>query len=103
MATLPAIDGSGAMHPPSNSSLTTYEFKVDRQDIGYVRFTLESYDGMAVVSTRDPYTALIEVSVSPGCEEMVMGLLASLSRDEGLAIEQVSSSRSPLGHSLTER
>ena len=43
-------------------------FKVDRREIHFLRFTLESYDGMALVSTIDPYVALIEVSMAPGCE-----------------------------------
>ncbi|HBF42649.1 MAG TPA: DUF4911 domain-containing protein, partial [Desulfobacteraceae bacterium] len=36
-------------------------FRVDRREICYLRFTLESYDGMAVVSTIDPYKAYIEI------------------------------------------
>lgn len=64
-------------------------FRVDRREIGYLRFTLESYDGMAVVSTLDPLTALIEVRIAPGCEEMVFQLLDFLKHREGLDIERV--------------
>ena len=32
---------------------TRHRFKVERKDINYIRTTLESYDGMAVV--RDPW------------------------------------------------
>ena len=63
-------------------------FHVDREEIGYLRFTIESYDGMAVVTTIDPYAALIEVSISPGCEETIFELLASLKHEEGLRIEK---------------
>ena len=51
-----------------------------------MRFTLESYDGMALVSTIDPYVALIEVSMAPGCETLVLELIDALRKDEGLSI-----------------
>ena len=63
-------------------------FSVDRKDINYLRSTIESYDGMAVVSTIDPYEARIEIGISPGCEDMVMELLESLREGEGLRIQQ---------------
>ena len=60
-------------------------FRVDRRDINYLRWTIESYDGMAVVSTLDPHKAYVEIHVSPGCEEFITKLLASL-RKEGIDI-----------------
>lgn len=73
-------------HP---SSLVRRVFRVDRKEIGYIRFTLESYDGMATVTTLDPHAASIEVFISPGCEQTVLELLASLKHDEGLHIQQL--------------
>lgn len=61
-------------------------FKVDRREIHFLRFTLESYDGMALVSTIDPHLALIEVSMAPGCEALVLELMDALRNDEGLNI-----------------
>ena len=61
--------------------------QVDRRDICYLRYTLESYDGMAVVRTIDPNSAVIEVSVAPGCELIVDRLIAELINREGLHIE----------------
>jgi len=72
------------------STIQPWVFHVDRREISYLRFTLESYDGMAAVTTLDPYTALIEVSIAPGCEEIVFELLDSLKNQEGLRIERVS-------------
>ena len=74
-------------HQPS--LLLKQVLHVDREEIGYLRFTIESYDGMAVVTTVDPYAALIEVCISPGCEETLFELLASLKHDEGLKIKKV--------------
>jgi len=71
-------------HP---SSLIRRVFRVDRDEIGYIRFTLESYGGMAMVTTLDPHAALIGVFISTGCEETVIALLASLKHDEGLHIQ----------------
>jgi len=61
-------------------------FQVDRREIHFLRFTLESYDGMALVSTIDPHIALIEVSIAPGCERLVLELMDALRKDDGLSI-----------------
>ena len=41
---------------------------------------------MALVSTIDPHSALIEVSMAPGCETLVLELINALRKDEGLII-----------------
>ena len=58
-------------------------FRVDRRDINYLRTTIESYDGMAVVSTLDPIQAYLEIRISPGCEQLISELLDSL-KEEGI-------------------
>jgi hypothetical protein len=63
-------------------------FQVDRRDICYLRYTLESYDGMAVVRTIDPHAALIEVSIAPGCGSIVDQLFEDLRKREGLRLER---------------
>jgi hypothetical protein len=65
-----------------------YIFRVKRRDINYLRVTIESYDGMGVVSTIDPQAALIEVQVAPGCEETFSELVVSLAKYEGVAIKE---------------
>jgi len=66
-------------------------FRVERRDINYLRSTIESYDGMAVVKTLDPHNAYIEVRISPGCEALVLELMNSFSKEEGLKIEDLGS------------
>ena len=61
-------------------------FRVDRQEINYLRITIESYDGMGVVRTVDPHKAIIEVQVAPGCEAYFSELVNSLVKDEGIAL-----------------
>lgn len=62
--------------------------RVDRQEIHYLRTTVESYDGIAIVKTLDPWAAYIEILISPGCEKLVEELLHSIVKDEGLLIEK---------------
>lgn len=66
---------------------TKWMFKVEREQIHYLRTTIESYDGMAVVRTVEPSEAAIELLVAPGCEELMAGLLAALRADEKIRLE----------------
>ncbi|MBN2125088.1 MAG: DUF4911 domain-containing protein [Deltaproteobacteria bacterium] len=61
--------------------------RVDRREIVYISWILESYDGAALVRTLDPRQALIEVLIAPGCESLVSGILQSLIEKEALGIE----------------
>jgi hypothetical protein len=58
--------------------------KVDRKDLSYLRWTIESYDGMALVSTLDPALNYVEVRIAPGCEFIVTDLLNHLAMEEGV-------------------
>ena len=60
-------------------------FRVKKEDIDYIRNTLESYDGMALVRTIDPSQALIEIYISPKCEEFINELIDSLKNREGVS------------------
>lgn len=57
-------------------------------EINYLQVTLESYDGMVVVRTLDPQTALIEIKTAPGCEELVTEIIDHLVRIEGISMQQ---------------
>jgi hypothetical protein len=60
--------------------------EVDRQEINYLRVTIESYDGMGLVKTIDRHAALIEVRVSPGYEQLFSELTRSLEQNEGISL-----------------
>jgi len=66
---------------------TRLNFHVDRKEISYLRWVIESYDGMAFLKTIDPYKALIELEISPGCEELVFELLDHLRSHEHIRID----------------
>jgi len=67
--------------------LSKYEFRVERREISYLRYIIESYDGMALVRTIDPDEARIEVMIAPCCESIVFELLESLRNDEGIMLD----------------
>ena len=56
-------------------------YRVDRREIAYLKFILEAYDGLAVVSTLDSQAGVVVVHIAPGCEQDVEKIVADLSRD----------------------
>jgi hypothetical protein len=54
-------------------------YRLHRRDIAYFKFIIESYEGMAVVRTKDPYEAIVELMVAPGWEKDVDEVIEGLS------------------------
>ena len=63
-------------------------FRLRRQDIAYFKFIIESYEGLAVVRTKDPKEAIVELMVAPGWEKDVEEILKELRRE--IPIESIS-------------
>lgn len=55
-------------------------FRVDRRRINLVRFIIEAYEGIAVVTTLDPGLGLVVLAVAPGCEAIVQDVMRDLGR-----------------------
>jgi hypothetical protein len=53
-------------------------FRIDRRQIAYVKFILEAYEGLAVLSTVDPERGVVKLHIAPGCEDDVAGILSDL-------------------------
>ncbi len=53
-------------------------FRVNRTDMVYLKFILEAYEGMNVMSTVDNGAGIIRIAIMPGFEEDMEGLLAEL-------------------------
>jgi len=89
---------------------TKRRLRVNREDIHYLRTTIEAYDGMAVVRTVEPHgeepmapsvrrsppklqssfaEATIELLIAPGCEDLISKLLTALKEKEGIPLESV--------------
>lgn len=56
-------------------------FNLSRHDIGYLRFILESYDGLMFMRTLDASTGLVEIGYPPSRLADVCGLLTALERE----------------------
>jgi len=56
-------------------------FRINRKDIAYFKFIIESYEGMAVVRTKDPHEAVVELMVAPGWEKDLEEALEGLRKE----------------------
>jgi hypothetical protein len=63
-------------------------FRVRREDIAYFKFIIESYEGMAVLRTKDPHEAIVELMVAPGWERDLEEVLEGLRKE--MPIENIS-------------
>ena len=59
--------------------LTQY-YRVDRREIAYIKFVLESYDGVGVLSTVEPQAGLIVIRIAPGCEGLINDIISDLKK-----------------------
>ena len=64
-------------------------FRVHREDIAYFKFIIESYEGMAVVRTKDRHEAIVELMVAPGWGKDLEEVLEGLGKE--MTIESLSS------------
>ena len=55
--------------------------RVDRREIGFLKFILEAYDGIATMTTIDARQGIVLLRIAPGCEKAVEAVLRELGRD----------------------
>lgn len=55
-------------------------FRVNRRDMVFLKFILEAYEGMNLMSTVDNVAGIIRILIMPGFQEDMDGLLAELGR-----------------------
>jgi hypothetical protein len=55
--------------------------QIPPQEIAYLSFIIESYEGVAVVRTIDPRAGLVELMVSPHFQVEMDAVLADLARE----------------------
>ena len=53
-------------------------FKLQRKDIVLVQLIIESYEGMATVTTIDPHAAIIQISIMPDFVQEVSNIIEDL-------------------------
>ncbi|MGD1999492.1 MAG: DUF4911 domain-containing protein [Desulfobacterales bacterium] len=59
--------------------LTQY-YRVDRREIAYIKFVIESYDGVGLLSTVEPQSGLIALRIPPGCKEVIDDIISDLKK-----------------------
>jgi len=62
--------------------------KVDQKDIFYVNYVVQGYDGLGIVSTKDPVQGLLTVTYSAGGREVMFDLIQAL-KTEGVVKEVI--------------
>jgi phospholipid N-methyltransferase len=55
-------------------------YRIDRRQIHFLRFILEGYDGVAVLTTIDPSEGLVVLHIGPGCQTMVDAIIQDLKK-----------------------
>lgn len=61
-------------------SLTKY-YRVDRRKIAFMKFTLEAYDGVGLLTTVDADKGLVVLHVPPGREAETDAIISELKND----------------------
>lgn len=60
---------------------TCRHFRVPRDQIAFLRFIFEAYDGIAVLRTLDSGLGVIALQIAPGCEKDVNELIDALGHE----------------------
>lgn len=63
---------------------TKIELTIDRSKIGWLKFLLESYEGLALIRTLDPAAGRVILYVGRGAEAETASLLESIKDEIGL-------------------
>jgi hypothetical protein len=69
--------GADSAASGDNSMICRY-FKVLHRDMVYLKFILEAYEGLNVMSTVDNKAGIIRIAIMPGFEHDMNNLLAEL-------------------------
>lgn len=64
-------------------------YRIDRREISFLKFILEAYDGLAVLTTVDSEKGIVVVNIAPGCEDDVEMILQDLKKN--VMIEKIDS------------
>ena len=61
---------------------------VDRKDICYLQWLIESYSGMASMRTINQAAGHVEIAVAPGCKEEINSLIHSLKQEGDIRVRE---------------
>lgn len=66
------------------SEFISKKFTVDRRDLVYIQFVLESYEGIAIMSTLDRGQGIVQISYSASLAAEAEGLIAAIQTETTL-------------------
>lgn len=72
-------------------------YRINRRDISFLRFILEAYDGVAVLTTQDGQRGIVSITIAPGCEILVEGIITSLAAGGEIVIEALTAEDRAVG------
>jgi hypothetical protein len=61
-------------------TITKY-YRIERSEIGFLKFIIEAYDGLATLTTVDPEAGIVILYIASGCEAEVETILQELKKD----------------------
>lgn len=65
-----------------------YLLSIDRKEICYLQWIIESYDGMASMRTINSVNGEIEISIAPGCKKDIVSLIKSLQEEGSIHVNK---------------
>jgi hypothetical protein len=71
---------------PSTTRTRKVILSIEKSEICYLQWIIESYDGMAVMRTIDPANGTVEISIAPGCMEEIVSLIDYLKEDGSIHV-----------------
>ena len=75
---------SATVTTSTNSGMLLRSVRVNREHISYLKWLLESHDGLATPTTRDGTPDIVDLMVAPGFEGELEALLDALVDEIGL-------------------
>ena len=56
-------------------------YRIDRREICFLKFILEGYEGLALLSTCNPERGIVVLKIAPGCETEANVLMQALQKE----------------------
>ena len=56
-------------------------YRIDRREICFLKFILEGYEGLALLTTCNPEEGIVVLKIAPGCEAETNCLMQALQKD----------------------
>lgn len=79
-----AIPGNRQPPPPGQTEEVTRYFRVERQQMVYLKFILEAYEGLATLSTADQRNGIVSLTCPISFASTVNELVAALGTEIAL-------------------